>query len=31
MYTLNFVIYYSVVVKKIKNKKDDFLPILVGV
>jgi len=30
MYKLNSTIYYNVVVKKIKDKKDDFWPILVG-
>jgi len=30
MYKLNSTIYYNVVVEKIKDKKGDFWPILVG-
>jgi len=30
VYELNFIIYYSKVVEKIKGKKGDFAPILVG-
>jgi len=30
MYKLNFIIYYNIVVEKIKDKKCDFWPILVG-
>jgi len=30
MYKLNFIIYYNIVVEKIKDEKGDFWPIFVG-